>query len=126
MDQLFTVEDRNLYIESSDFRNNNGTAPIDIMNGHVVIKDCKISHNQRPHDPEQIPLCGSISLVNCSATIENCDIFGNNVTVRCWTGINNGAVGGVHISDSSVVMNNTNIEGNVAFGMGGFIGRRIF
>ena len=109
---------RDVCIESSDFSNNSGTTPVRIEQGHAVIRNCEFTNNQRLHDPEQMPLCGIISLINCSATIENCVIADNNVTARYWTGDNGGSVGGIYISNASVIMNNTNIERNVAYGMG--------
>jgi predicted outer membrane repeat protein len=101
-------------IESSEFSDNLGTAPIDVYNGNIAIKDCKILSSP---GPTQISpgTEGTLRLDTCSATIEKCTILGNNMSYQD-EGNYSGTGSGITLYNSDVILNDTKIDGNVASG----------
>jgi predicted outer membrane repeat protein len=112
----------NVRLESSEISSNNGTAPVELKNATLVLKNCNISNNLGPYNNFYAGRGGGVWLKDCSALIENCAIRNNRAIYLKTNGDPSGFGGfaaGIIIEYSNVIMNDTIVEGNEAFGVSG-------
>lgn len=115
---------KDILLESSEFSENVGTAPINLRNAEVAVKNCSVRENFGPQNALYGGEGGGIKLDGCSATIEHCAIRGNKAIYHKETETTYGrygSAGGIIICDSNVVLNDTIVEKNEALGDGGIL-----